>query len=64
MMPVAFYNIILCGHIIFGMEAPPRLRPPAYDRTCQAAYPGSSLARDRRCRAIERAAVVESPVRS
>jgi hypothetical protein len=22
-MPVAFYNIILCGHIIFGMEAPP-----------------------------------------
>jgi hypothetical protein len=22
-MPVAFYNIILCDHIIFGMEAPP-----------------------------------------
>ena len=20
-MPVAFYNIILCGYIIFGMEA-------------------------------------------
>jgi hypothetical protein len=63
MMPVAFYNIILCGHIIFGMEAPPRLRPPAYDRTCQAAYPGSSLARTAAAALSHnaRAAVVESP---